>query len=195
MVRCPSSATPSHVAPLRPGRLSGWAWHAALAVVFAWVGNARSAGLTLTSPSFAHGSAFPGKHTCDGAGLSPPLRWSGAPPGTESFALLLDDPDVVEGPRRQWALYDLPADATSLPEGVPPGPLLPSGGKQAANDRGEIHFAAPCAPAGKRHHFWFRVYALRSPIGLAPGASAADVAAALHGRVLAVAEVMGTHQR
>src|SRR6478672_10937389 len=79
--------------------------------------------LTLRSPAFAAGGEIPSKYTCDGANHSPPLEWSGAPDGTKSFALIIDDPDAPDpkAPKMtwvHWVLYDIPAATTSLPEGV-----------------------------------------------------------------------------
>src|SRR5437867_9617422 len=64
-------------------------------------------GFELESTAFADGAAIPKKHTCDGPDLSPPLAWSGVPPGTKSFALICDDPDAPEGKWVLWVIYDL----------------------------------------------------------------------------------------
>ena len=79
--------------------------------------------LILTSPAFANNGAIPKQYTCEGADISPPLRWSGAPQGTKSFALIVDDPDAPD-PRApkitwvHWVVYNIPADANELAEGV-----------------------------------------------------------------------------
>src|SRR5437660_767260 len=73
--------------------------------------SCRSMAFALTSPAFTDGSAVPAKYTCDGADVSPPLVWSGAPAGTVSFALLVDDPDAPAGTWVHWVLYNLPATA------------------------------------------------------------------------------------
>jgi len=74
--------------------------------------------LTMTIPSFANGGEIPKKFSCDGSDVSPELSWSGAPPGTKSFALIADDPDAPAGTWTHWVLFDLPAAVTGLPEGV-----------------------------------------------------------------------------
>ena len=73
---------------------------------------------TLTSAAFKDGAAIPVKHTCDGADVSPPLAWSGAPEGTRSFALIADDPDAPAGTWVHWVLYNLPAAGSELPENI-----------------------------------------------------------------------------
>lgn len=79
--------------------------------------------LKLTSAAFAHGGEIPRKHTCDGQDVSPPLAWTGVPPGAKSLVLIVDDPDAPDpaAPRMtwvHWVLYDLPPAATGLAEGV-----------------------------------------------------------------------------
>src|SRR5438445_12777078 len=73
---------------------------------------------SLSSPAFKEGAAIPSKHTCDGADVSPPLGWSGAPPGTAAFVLIADDPDAPAGTWVHWVLYDLPAAVLRLPDNV-----------------------------------------------------------------------------
>src|SRR5213079_2178474 len=73
---------------------------------------------SLSSPAFKEGAIIPGKYTCDGADVSPPLGWSGAPPGTVTLALIADDPDAPAGTWVHWVLYDLPAATKQLTENV-----------------------------------------------------------------------------
>src|SRR6267378_1887495 len=75
--------------------------------------------LTLTSSSFQHGGEIPSKYTCEGPDISPPLSWSGAPLGTRSYALIMDDPDAPDpkAPKMvyvHWVLYDVPATDTGI---------------------------------------------------------------------------------
>ena len=79
--------------------------------------------LELTSTAFAHNGAIPRRYTCQGDDVSVPLAWSGAPPATKSFVLIVDDPDAPD-PKAptttwvHWLLYDLPPGTAGLPEGV-----------------------------------------------------------------------------
>jgi phosphatidylethanolamine-binding protein (PEBP) family uncharacterized protein len=75
-------------------------------------------GFVLSSPAFSNGQAIPAKYTCDGENLSPPLQWSGAPAGTRSFVLIIEDPDAPSGVFRHWMVYNLPPEVTALPEGI-----------------------------------------------------------------------------
>ncbi len=84
--------------------------------------------MQLTSVAFSEGEMIPAKYTCDGDDLSPPLAWSGAPAGTQAFALIADDPDAPIGTWVHWVFYNIPADVTALPEGIPATPAPPSGG-------------------------------------------------------------------
>src|SRR6476619_5097039 len=93
-----------------------------------------SMSLTLRSSAFAANASIPPEYTCDGANHSPPLEWSGAPPGTRSFALIVDDPDAPDpkAPKMtwvHWVLYDIPATASSLPAAVEPA-HLPAGTRE-----------------------------------------------------------------
>jgi len=152
-------------------------------------------GFELTSTAFEAGKAIPKQHSCEGADVSPPLRWKEAPAGVKAFALIADDPDAPAGTWTHWVAYDLPATATELPQGVPTGATLASGGKQGLNDFRKTGYGGPCPPPGKAHRYFFRVYALDAPTGLEARATKDDVLKATKGHVLATAELMGTYQR
>src|ERR1051325_6902557 len=143
--------------------------------------------MELTSTVIKHGGLIPRKYTCDGEDPSPPLAWTGASAGTKSFALIMDDPDAPPGIWVHWVLYDLPEKATALPEGVPKTPTLPDGSKQGAcwgvNSFSRSGFFGPCPPPGKPHRYFFKLYALSAPLGLPPGATKAEVARAMNGKI------------
>jgi len=147
------------------------------------------AGFVLTSPSFDDGGAIPIRHSCDGADASPALAWEGAPQGTVSFALIVDDPDARGF--IHWVVYDLPGGASgSLPEDVRAigGPL------QGRNDFGRAGWGGPCPPGGT-HHYRFILWALSSRLGLGGTPSAAGVRTALTTKILAQATLAGTYTR
>jgi Raf kinase inhibitor-like YbhB/YbcL family protein len=171
---------------------------AALVLVVAAAGAPGRAAmaLTLTSAAFAAGGDIPAKHTCEGGDVSPPLAWSGAPSGTRSFALVVDDPDAPDpkAPRTtwvHWVVYDLPATTTALAEGA--SGKLPSGAREGTNDFKRTGYGGPCPPIG-RHRYFHKLYALDATLGLA-GATKADVEKAMAGHVLAQAELVGTYQK
>ncbi len=150
---------------------------------------------TLSSPAFKSGAAIPKPHTCEGADQSPALLWSGAPAGTKGFALIADDPDAPVGTWVHWVLYDLPADITELPQGVPAHDTLAGGAKHGANDFRKVGYGGPCPPPGKPHRYFFKLYALDAPTNLPPRATKAEVLRAVEGHVLGQAELMGTYRR
>jgi Raf kinase inhibitor-like YbhB/YbcL family protein len=107
---------------------------------------------TLTSSAFADEQAIPAQFTCDGAGQQPPLAWTDPPPGTKSFALVVDDPDAPSGTFRHWGAFNIPASARSLSGDF----------AQAVNDFGKTGYGGPCPPKGHGpHHYRFKLIALR----------------------------------
>lgn len=151
--------------------------------------------LQLTSAAFTEGSPIPAHYTCDGRDVSPPLRWSGAPEGVRSFALIADDPDAPAGTWVHWVLYDLPAGASELPEGVPPAESVAGGGRQGRNDFGRLGYGGPCPPRGRPHRYFFKLYALDTELDLPPRATKQAVERAMRGHILAEGQLMGTYQR
>jgi len=152
--------------------------------------------LALRSPAFEANGEIPRAHTCQGADVSPALEWSGAPEGTKSFALVVDDPDAPDpaAPRMvwvHWVLYNLPADVTSLPEGLAPG-ALPRGTLEGYNDWGKTGWRGPCPPVG-RHRYFFRLYALDTKLADLHHPKKARLMETMKGHVLASAELVGTY--
>ncbi len=151
--------------------------------------------MEITSTAFTHGATIPVVHTCDGKDVSPPLRWSGAPAATKSYVLIADDPDAPVGTWVHWLVYDLSPGSAGLAENVSKALSLPDGAKQGINSFRRPGYGGPCPPHGKAHRYFFRLYALDGLLGLKPGADRAELEAAMRGRVLASAEVMGTYAR
>ena len=149
----------------------------------------------LQTPAFKPGSDLPRKFTCEGADASPALDWSGPPPSTQSFALIVDDPDAPGGAWVHWVVYDLPASARQLPEGVPQADDLPDGGRQGVNDFGKPGYGGPCPPPGKPHRYFFKLYALDKRLDLGAGATKKAVEQAMKGHILARTELVGRYGR
>jgi Raf kinase inhibitor-like YbhB/YbcL family protein len=147
----------------------------------------------LFSSAFADGGWIPELHSCDGADISPPLEWTGAPSETRSFALVVEDPDAPNGMWCHWLLYDLGARIQALPQGYKPGAL----GVGGTNDFGKTGYGGPCPPRGHgAHRYFFRLSALKvDSLGLPPGAKRDDVVQAVKGQVLAEAQYMGRFER
>jgi len=150
----------------------------------------------LTSSSFEGDGTLSAKYTCDGAGVSPALAWNDPPAGTQSFALVMDDPDVPTKTVVHWLLYDLPAATRTLPEGVPAKAKLPDGSRQGKNVTGKIGYNGPCPErGGAAQHYFFKLYVLDYQTGLKPKAKDADVEKAIKGHILAQAELIARFQR
>jgi Raf kinase inhibitor-like YbhB/YbcL family protein len=155
-----------------------------------------SMAFSLTSLAFTDGSAVPAKHTCDGADVSPPLAWSGAPAGTVSFALIADDPDAPGGTWVHWVLYNLPATTPELPENVAKVETLDLGGaRQGRNDFHRPGYGGPCPPPGPAHRYFFKLYALDIVLQPRSPAQKKDVEAAMQGHMLGMAQLVGTYAR
>jgi Raf kinase inhibitor-like YbhB/YbcL family protein len=164
--------------------------------------------MTLRSPAFADGEMIPKEFTCDGAGTSPPLAWSGVPGGAKGLALICEDPDAPMGTFAHWVLVDLPAGVKGLKEGVPAEAVLPatsmmwaeeSGAKadarQGKNDFGKVGYGGPCPPSGT-HRYVFRIYALDATVGSSAAApTRSDVLKAIKGHILAEGRLVGKYAR
>jgi Raf kinase inhibitor-like YbhB/YbcL family protein len=154
--------------------------------------------LALTSSAFTHQGAIPAQYTCEGKDISPPLSWSGVPPGTKSFALIMDDPDAPDpaAPKRTWVhwiLYDIPPSATRLEEAVTKA-ALPAGTREGTNDWNRTGYGGPCPPIG-RHRYFHKLYALDVVLPDLGPARKAELEKAMEGHVLAKAELMATYQK
>lgn len=147
--------------------------------------------LRLESPAFRAGGEIPRRYTCDGADVAPPLAWSGVPDGTESLALIVEDPDAPRGLWVHWLVYDLPPDTTGLPEGG----ALPPGAREGRTHYPEPGYGGPCPPPGPPHRYVFRLYALDRSGALPDGASRDDLLAEARGHALAEAELVGIYGR
>ncbi len=150
--------------------------------------------IKVTSPAFEDGGLIPPKYTCDGADISPPLQWDAVPEGTESIALISDDPDAPVGTWVHWVLFNLPADTTELAENIPPDKTLANGARQGTSDFGTIGYGGPCPPSGT-HRYFFKIYALDTKIDLAAGANKRDLLKAMEGHILTQGQLIGKYKR
>jgi len=151
--------------------------------------------IELTSTAFEPGATIPKQYTGDGADQSPPLRWSEPPKGTQSFALICDDPDAPRGTWVHWVLFNLPAQTTHVDADVPTTETLDSGAKQGKNDFGNIGYGGPAPPRGKPHRYFFKLYALDFTPDLPAGATKAQLVQEMRGHVLAERHLIGKYGR
>ena len=150
--------------------------------------------MQITSSVFREGEAIPRKYTCDGEDVSPPLSWSGAPEGTESFVLIADDPDAPVGTWVHWVIYDLPVGVTSLPEGVEAVERPHVGGISGITDFRRLGYGGPCPPSGT-HRYFFKLYALDTVMDLPAGATKKKLLQAMEGHILDQTELVGTYEK
>lgn len=151
--------------------------------------------LSVSSQAFQEGDRIPAKYTCQGQDVSPPLTWGEPPVGTQSFALIMDDPDAPVGVFTHWVIFNIPSDSRQLAEAIPTQAQLSSGALQGKNDFGRIGYGGPCPPPGRPHRYQFTLYALDQPLDLKVGASKKQVLDAMQGHILAQGQLMGTYQR
>jgi Raf kinase inhibitor-like YbhB/YbcL family protein len=109
--------------------------------------------LTLKSSAFGEEQRIPDRHTCEGDDISPPLSWSDAPPRTQSFALVCSDPDAPMKTWYHWAIFDIPASADHLDEGIAAG-IRAGGLRQAVSDFGR---PSACRPTIRIHGETYRL--------------------------------------
>ena len=172
-----------------------------LLTLAAWTASAapeKPMTLEITSKAFAPNGDIPSLHTCQGKDVSPALSWSGAPAGTKSWALIVDDPDAPDpaAPKMtwvHWVLYDLPSGVHEMPEAVSPK-SLPKGTLQGLNDWKATGWRGPCPPIG-RHRYFFKLYALDTMLPDLKKPAKAALVTAMEGHVLAHAELIGHYQK
>jgi Raf kinase inhibitor-like YbhB/YbcL family protein len=144
----------------------------------------------LASPAFDAGQPIPAVYSCAGENVSPPLAWRGAPAGTRSFILIIEDPDAPSGTFRHWGIYDIPASVTSLARGA--SHTLPS----VRNDFGRAGYDGPCPPPGAAHHYHFRLAALSTEALAVPaGANIAALWQAAEPYIIGETQLIGTFGR
>jgi Raf kinase inhibitor-like YbhB/YbcL family protein len=152
--------------------------------------------LALSSPAFAPDQRIPERYSRDGGNVSPPIEWRGAPSGTRSYALIVEDPDAPKGTFRHWILYNIPASAQGLAEGAG-SQKLDAPMQAAVNGFGNRHYDGPQPPPGHGlHHYHFRLFALDvAQLKIPANASAQDVLEGARAHAVAQAEVVGTYGR
>jgi len=142
--------------------------------------------LTLQSPSFGAHASIPSKYTCDGDDISPALVWQDASPNTQSYVVLVDDPDTTGGRWTHWVLFNIPANVHQLAEGSsPPGDAI-----SGQNSWGESGYRGPCPPKD-RHRYVFKLYALDTTLNLDSSAVEDNVLNAMQQHIISQTELTG----
>jgi Raf kinase inhibitor-like YbhB/YbcL family protein len=151
--------------------------------------------LQIESSAFAEGGTIPVRYTCDGEDASPPLSWAEPPPGVQSLALIVDDPDAPAGTWVHWVLFNLPVSTRALPESLPADGTVAEGGLHGINGWQKLGYGGPCPPKGSTHRYFFKLYALDTTLELGAGASKGDVEKAMAGHILAEGQLVGQYGR
>jgi Raf kinase inhibitor-like YbhB/YbcL family protein len=159
--------------------------------------------MTLSSTAWADGGAIPAKYTQTGGEVSPPLAWTNAPEGTQSFVLIAHDVDSAVGTgvddTLHWLLWNIPASATGLSERIPHDSQLADGTRQISAT-GPFYRGPGAAASGPAHHYVFELYALDTTVdvpavGSTPPQTRAAVVAAMSGHVRGKAALVGLFKR
>jgi Raf kinase inhibitor-like YbhB/YbcL family protein len=136
---------------------------------------------------------------CSGQNISPTMGWSNPPAGTQSFALMVYDPDAPTGSGWwHWVVYNIPANIDILPAGAgnPDQHRLPAGALQGRTDFGSHEYGGPCPPPGKPHHYHFRLYALKvAKLDVPADASAAFISFNIHANEIAESVIVALYSR
>jgi Raf kinase inhibitor-like YbhB/YbcL family protein len=145
--------------------------------------------LTLSSPAFTNEGEIPEKYTCEGEDISPPLHIEGIPQGTQSIALIVEDPDAPLGTWDHWLVWNIDPATQDIPENS-----IPKNGITGINDFKQTGYGGPCPPFGT-HRYYFHVYALDTRLDLPPGTKKTKLQKALNGHVLAEGSLMGRYAK
>ncbi|MDP3991473.1 MAG: YbhB/YbcL family Raf kinase inhibitor-like protein [Candidatus Colwellbacteria bacterium] len=156
--------------------------------------------MKLESSVFEHEGAIPAKYTCDGENISPPMKISDVPQGTESLVLIMDDPDVPKSIRPDgvwdhWLVWNIPPETNEITEGQDL-----RAGKQGQwavgkNTSSRLGYQGPCPP-DREHRYFFKLYALDTVLDLSPETTTkSDLEAAMQSHILSQAELMGRYNR
>jgi len=154
--------------------------------------------LKISSTAFSQNGNIPSQYTCEGEDISPPLSWSGLPAGSRSLVLIVDNPDAPDpaAPKMtwvHWVLYNIPSESQGLAEAIASS-SLPTDTLQGINDWKRTGYGGPCPPIG-RHRYFFKLYALDSPLPDLNRPTKAQLEQAMRGHILGQAELIGTYQK
>ena len=145
--------------------------------------------MAISSTAFGYNQTIPVQYTCDGQDLSPPLTFANVPDGSVSLALILDDPDAPGGSYVHWVAWNIPPAAVGFAENS-----VPLGTQQGWSGSGTPGYEGSCPPIGESaHRYIFTLYALDTTLSLPESTKKAGLEAAITGRVLAQAQLIGLY--
>jgi Raf kinase inhibitor-like YbhB/YbcL family protein len=151
--------------------------------------------MRFTSTVIQQGSEIPAHYTSDGENISPELSWQDPPDKTQSFVLIVHDPDAPRpGGFTHWVLFNIPRSVSHVDENVSHAGEIAGLGLQGTNDGGKIGYIGPAPPSGT-HRYFFRLFAIDKMLELTAGATHKQISAAIKGHILAQSELMGTYEK
>jgi hypothetical protein len=142
--------------------------------------------ITVSSVAFEQNGEIPARYTCDGENINPQLMVGNLPNNTESLVLIIDDPDAPAKTFTHWIVWNIEPETVIHEHSVP--------GVQGLNDFQSVNYSGPCPPSGI-HRYSFRIYALNTTLGIAPGSERDVLEAEMKEYVIAKGELMGTYSR
>lgn len=166
-------------------------------IVGGLVAPAQADDFQLTSTTIAEGQQLDPAQVfqgfgCEGGNLAPDLAWTGAPEGTETFAITVYDPDAPTGSGWwHWFAFNIPADVTELPGGSP----VPEGAIELVNDYGTTGFGGACPPPGEVHRYHFTVHALGTALEIDGSVSNALAGFMVNANSIASASITAVYTR
>lgn len=142
--------------------------------------------MKIKSSAFEHNGLIPKKYTCDGEDVNPPLSIEGIPEGTQSLALIVDDPDAPMGTWDHWIVWNITPTKDLEENSIP--------GVEGMNDFRKHSYGGPCPPGGT-HRYFFKVYALDTKLNLSANSKKKDLEKAMQGHIVAKGELVGRYSR
>jgi len=145
--------------------------------------------MKIESTAFGNDEMIPVNYTCDGEDINPPLTISGVPVDAQSLVLIVDDPDAPAGTWLHWAVWNIDPAAAEIQENS-----VPARAVEGETDFGAPGYRGPCPPSGI-HHYFFKLYALDTDLGLSASATVQDIEEAMDGHMIDSAELVGLYKR
>lgn len=145
--------------------------------------------MEITSPAFKTNTAIPGKYTCKGRNVNPPLRFMGIPPETQSLILTVEDIDATPKPRVHWFVFNIPAHVTAVNEGE-----APMGGLEGFANEGKPGYEGPCPENKNSHRLEFTLYAMKATLEAPDYITKDDIEAILTEHKIGEARLIGLAQ-
>jgi Raf kinase inhibitor-like YbhB/YbcL family protein len=155
----------------------------AFSLVHAQEGGAK---MKISSPEFQNNQLIPKKFTCQGDDINPALIIQDIPVGTETLALIMDDPDAPMGTWVHWVVFNIPVIAKIQEDSIP--------GEQAMNNFGSADYGGPCPPSGT-HRYFFKIYALDAQLDSSLVRDKKSLEKAMQTHILANAELIGLYKK